>query len=247
MQQQTSLTILTKMATSNEESVQEMDAQITRAKFSSVIRDSIMTCISEAPTIWKGPNGQDYIYEQSLFEKNTKPIMWGLGCTMICFVSFRLNASRSFQRFRQQYIRPSARSPSIQRTATSPVEQRKELQREMMSQALSVPVDLLLSILIGASATAFLTDWTQVQRDLQRVPGLPGKSVLADTMCPALLELHMNTPTQVWHAPKQDETLQLFQQLVQKCKQRAKVQEDERQRRGLSDNEPISIPFPGFL
>lgn len=230
----------------NDESVQEMDAQITRAKFSTVIRDSIITSISEAPTVWKGPNGQDYIYEQSLFEKNTKPVMWGIGCTMLCFLSFRLNASRSFQKWRQLYIRPSAPSPPIPRAA-SRVEQRKELQREIMSQALSVPVDLLLSIAIGASAAAFLTNWTQIQQDLERVPGLPGKSVLADTMCPDLLKLHENTPDQVWDTTKQDETLQSFQKLVQNCKRRAKVQEDERQRLGLSDNKPVSIPFPGFL
>ena len=96
----------------SDESVNEMDTQIARAKFSTILRNSVMHCVTDAPTVWKGPNGQDYVYEQSLIERNTKPFIWGLGCTLICFFSFRLSASKSFQQFRHQYIRKSAVAPS---------------------------------------------------------------------------------------------------------------------------------------
>lgn len=232
-----------------DDTVQEMDAQIARAKFTSVLQSTIMTCVTEAPTVWKGPNGKEYVYEQSLFEKNTKPVIWGIGCAMITFFSFRLNASRTFQQFRRRYIRQSAApapaAPIMK--ASSPADQRKDLQQEMMSQALSVPVDLLISIVIGASATAFLIDWRQVQRDLERAPGLPGRSVLADTMCPDMLQLYQNTPSRTWETSQTDETLKSFQTIVQNCKRRAKVQAAERQRLGLPDDQAVAIPFPGFV
>ena len=72
------------------------------------------------------------------------------------------------------------------------------MQKDLMNQALSIPKDLLLSIAIGVSATALLLDWKQIQQDLQRVPGLPGRSVLAESMCPQVLELYNNTPPRVW-------------------------------------------------
>lgn len=233
----------------SDESVQKMDEQIARSKYSSVIQNSLWQVVSNGPAIWKGPNGQDYIYEQSLVEKNTKPLVWGVGCTVITFICFRLNASRTFQQFRRTYIRPSAPAPAIKPpAATSPLERRNELRHEMMTQAISVPKDLLLSIALGLSATAFLMDYDQIQQDLQRVPGLPGRSVLADTMCPNMIQAYNKTPPRVWQEDYlNDETLISMSIIVSKCRKRAKLEAAERQRRGLADNEPVSIPFPGFV
>lgn len=233
---------------SDESSVQEMDAQIARAKFSKLLRNSLWTCITEGPAIWKGLDGQEYIYEQSLMERNTKPIIWGIGCTLISFFSFRLSASRTFQQFRGRYIRQSAAAPLPINKATTPTEQRKELQNEVMNQAMSIPKDLLLSIALGVSATAFLLDWTQIRQDLERAPGLPGRSVLADCMCPSMMELYNKTPPRVWNEEgNDDETLQSMSTIVRNCQRRAKLEAAERKRRGLADDQPVSIPFPGFV
>lgn len=236
--------------TSDESSVKEMDAQIARSKFSAVLRSSILELISEGPSKWNGPLAQDYLYEQSLIERNTKPIIWGVGCTVVSFVCFRLNASRTFQQFRRRYIRSSAPAPAPlppQAAATSPLEQRKVLQSQLLNQAISIPIDLLLSIALGVSATAFLMDYSQIQRDLERVPGLPGRSVLADTMCPNVIQLYNTTPSRVWNESDSDATLQSMVTIVKKCQRRAKMEAAERQRLGLTQDEPVSIPFPGFI
>jgi len=225
--------------------VEDMDVKVARAKFSTIVRNTVMQCVTEGPAVWKGPHGQEYVYEQSLVERNTKPLVWGIGCTLVSFFSFRLSASRSFQQFRHQYIRRAAPAPAPSR-ATSPLEQRKEMQNELMYQALSIPKDLLLSLAIGVSATAFLMDWTQIHQDLERVPGLPGRSLLSDNMCPSMIELYKTTPPQVWEH-QGDETLQSIRSIVRNCQRRAKLETAERQRLGLADDHPVPIPFPGFV
>lgn len=229
----------------SDETVKKMDAQIARAKFSSVVRSSVWHCVTEAPKVWKGPNGKDYIYEQSLIEKNTTPLIWGVGCTLITFFTFRLSAIRSFQQFRSKYIRKSVSPPSPPK-ATSPVERRQELQKELMNQALSIPKDLLLSIAIGLSATAFLSDTRQIQQDLERVPGLPGRSSLADNMCPRVIKLYNQMPSRVWDQ-QEDEMLKSMQTVTKNCLRRQRLEAAERQRLGLADDQPVSLPFPGFV
>lgn len=228
----------------SDETVNEMDAQIVRAKFSSILRDSVLQCVTNAPSVWKGPNGQDYVYEQSLIERNTKPFLWGVGCTLVSFFSFRLSASKSFQQFRHQYIRKSAAAAPSK--ATLPHEQRQEMKKDLMNQALSVPKDLLLSIAIGISASAFLLDWNQIQQDLQRVPGLPGRSVLAESMCPQVIELYNSTPPRVWEQ-EGDDTLRSIRATARNCQRRARLEAVERQRLGLARDVPVAVPFPGFI
>lgn len=230
----------------SDESVNEMDAQIARAKFSTVVRNTVMQCVTDAPAVWKGPNGHAYMYERSLIERHTKPVIWGIGSAFISFFSFRLSSSRTFEQFRRQYIRKSAPAPTPSK-ATTPLEQRKELQQELMSQAISIPKDLLLSLAIGVSATGFLMDWNIIRQDLERAPGLPGRSLLADKMCPNMIELYNSTPPRVWEQQHGDETLQSISTIVRNCQRRAKLEASERQRLGLSDDQPVSIPFPGFV
>jgi hypothetical protein len=202
-----------------------------------------MRSLTDCPNLWKG--SQEYRYEQSLVEKMATPAVWGIGCTLATFASFRLGSSRHFQQFRNSYIRKSAVPPPKLNASASPLEQQRLRQQELMSHAISIPKDLIISLAIGVGATVFLLDAKQARQDLTRVPGLPGRSVLADSLCPAMLEVYEKTSQEVF--AKGDDELKDMQKFCNNCLRRAKIEAAVREKKGLAEDQPVSLPFPGFV
>jgi hypothetical protein len=227
----------------SDEEVTKMNVQIARTEFRSVLRAGAMRVLTDAPNEWK--ESQEYRYEQSLLKKILKPAVWGVGCTLATFASFRLGASRRFQQFRHQYILSSAIPPLTMEASASPLDRQRFRQKELLSHVISIPKDLVISIAIGVGATAFLWDDKQARQDLKRVPGLPGRSVLADVLCPAMTDVYEKTCPEVFE--KGDLELNDMQTFVRNCQKRAKIEAAVRRKKGLPDDQPVSVPFPGFL
>lgn len=229
------------MGSDNE--VTNMNTQIARSEFRTVIKGGMMRVLTDAPNQWKG--SQDYLYEQSLVKKMATPAAWGIGCALAAFASFRLGSSRKFQHFRHVYIRKSAVPPTKLDKSASPLEQQRFRQQELMSHVISIPKDLIISIAIGVSATVFLLDFKQARQDFARVPGLPGRSVLADSLCPAMLEVYEKTSPEVFE--NGDDEMKDVQKFCKNCVRRAKMEALVREKKGLASDEPVSLPFPGFV
>ena len=229
----------------SDDTVNEMDAQIARSSFRSVVYDGAMQVISDAPVVWKGPQAQEYYYERSLIENMCKPAIWGVGCTLVTFAAFRLGASSHFQQFRRRFLR-KGEAPKIEAAPSSPLEQRQEQQKQLLGHALSIPIDLFISITIGISATAFLIDKKKTRKEFERIPGLPGRSLVSETMCPGMVQIYKKTSPEVWDY-MDDDTMSTMRTFARNCQRRAFIEEKVRRNKGLPGEEPVSLPFPGFL
>ena len=143
---------------------------------------------------------RDYADERLLLQKHTTPFIWGVGCTVVTLVSLRFGRWREAKHLGNQGYRrtanpssPGTTSPFHLRDArqsghgtphsTSLSSSRKEEEmRKLTADLVTFPVDLALSILVGLSSTAFLSEPKEVARDLAKTP-LLRKSAIAETLC----------------------------------------------------------------
>ena len=143
-------------------------------------------------------NPRDYDDERRLLQKHTTPFVWGVGCTVATLASLRVGRWREAKNMVNQGYRRTANSTSSSTPpfnlkdarlsgygtphSSSLPSSRKEDMRELSADLITLPVDVALSILVGLSSAAFLSEPEEMARDMAKTP-LLRKSVIAETLC----------------------------------------------------------------
>lgn len=211
--------------------------------------------IDRAPSTWKGPEQRFYRAEKELIVEHASPFYYGTVVSGILFLTFRVSGSRRFIQFRERYIRrdPTARkeptnanSEKMQRRWQSYLDKQAEEKEEIIRSSLSLPTDIIVSLMCGCSSAAILFDTAKFQKDLVRAPLLPGKSLVYTYMCHDVVQAYADYAEldMDMFSDAKDPILRTFQGFAMNCANRAAFIE---RRRAFGDDRPDVIPYPGLL
>lgn len=162
-----------------------------------------------------------YSHEFKILQSHFKPLMWGVGTTFVVFFTFRI--SKYTGRLVQNHnYHNSSFSPFPYRFEHS---NRSRSTKEQLSDLASVPLDLLLSLLIGTSTAIFLTDDEKVKQDIGNIPLVQGKSLFSDTLCKPFLEEYQNIDPALWDSRegRNSSSLQTIRTFCWNCQKRKEV------------------------
>jgi len=146
-------------------------------------------------------NSDDYAAERNMIQPHLTPLIWGSGCMVITFFSFRMGRWYQGSRYTSKTLGSSVNKTSsrgathnikslqdalrAQRNPNNPFDHSKE---KAMASLSTLPVDAALSILCGISTTLFLMTPGILMKDLSNSPLLEGRSVLVEELCLPLRE-----------------------------------------------------------
>lgn len=221
-----------------------------REAFWTAAQVGFFRVLDQAPQVWKGREARFYRAEKKIIMDHMDPFYWGFFVTGFLFVTFRVSGSKAYLRFRDKYIFRT--TPLHMETAapqqqqwTSHLERETKKKESLMKEAVSLPVDLFLSVLCGASSILWLSRPKQVHKDFSAAPLLPGRSLIHQNMCPDLVEAYeKKVDASAFQNPlNEDDVLRTFQTFVTNCKIRSKVISTRRQ---SGEDRPGVIPYPGI-
>lgn len=200
--------------------------------------------LKEAPQAWNGPDQARFRSEREKILTHLKPIGMGLVTTAFCFASFRISGSRWWIKVRENYFRLSiTEAPSSVSTPNLPkghLAREAESKQEKIRDLVQVPLDFMLSVLLGSSAFFILFDSEKLQDDLIQIPLLPGRSLVHQCVCPdvvrAVREHHNDLNID-------EETQRFFKQFAENCQKRSRYLE---QRHQFGIPSPELVPYPGL-
>jgi hypothetical protein len=223
---------------------------------------------------WYGDEAVYYTRERERLGSYLPPFYYGMASAAFVFVGFRITGHAKVQEWQRRlwdhlWRRPrgghttntTAINPSP--TKSSPVEpgmgyleSKRIREREQALQSMKLITDLLVSISVGFSGTLFLLECKRhhMRADFEEAPLVPGRSVVAEQMCPAMLRLYQDNVTvqQVLRrndqsaAALKDRNLTSFAVFLHNCQKRVAYETKMRKERGLADDEPVVIPFRGL-
>jgi hypothetical protein len=211
--------------------------------------------IDDAPSTWKGPEQRFYRAEKELIVEHASPFYWGAVVSGVLFLTFRVSGSRRFIQFREAYFRkgPTAhkepanvKAEEVQRRWQSYLDKQTEEKEAVIRSSLSLPTDIIVSIMCGCSSAAILFDTAKFQKDLVRAPLLPGKSLVHTHICHYAVKAYADCEqldSNVFSEVK-DPLLRTFQAFAMNCTTRSDIIE---RRRAFGDDRPDVIPYPGLL
>lgn len=211
--------------------------------------------IDHAPSIWKGPEQRFYRAEKELIVEHTSPFYWGAVVSGVLFLTFRVSGSRRFIQFRETYFRrgltphkepAKVKSEEVHRRWQSYLDRQTEEKEEIIRSSLSLPTDIIVSMMCGCSSAAILFDTAKFQKDLVRAPLLPGKSLVHAYMCHDIVQAYTDCEhidSDVFSDAKEP-LLRTFQAFAMNCTTRSAFIE---RRRAFGDDRPDVIPYPGLL
>jgi hypothetical protein len=227
------------------------DPSKIKSVFWKILQDDLSNVMSEAPQVWSGPNSPDFRYEKALLQRCYGPFVYGLGATCLCFITFRVSGSAWFKQWRNnitQNTRPAS-SPVSRRTASNekrasewkPSSERlMEERREKINEAYSLPIDIMLSTLIGVSVSGLTLRPSRLKHDFERTPLLPGRSLISKHLCPDMTRLHNRVDPTLWE--KGDSTLEALRTFVDNCRKRGEMERVIRIEQSLPDDAQVSLP-----
>ena len=203
---------------------------------------------------WRGPDAELYAHERRIIEERIlTPALWGLGFAVSTFASFRIGRhfriSRSsdlasggglnlggYRIMRRRY-RPDAGSPA----------DAADSKARLASDALSAPVDMLLSVLLGYSASLFLTDFEKLESDVVRLPLSSGRSLVSDELCGGFIAKFQGLPRDLRHdnGDGGGDALDIIRTFTTNCRKRDAYEKEIRRQKGSSHDSPVVIPWGG--
>jgi len=232
-----------------------------RASFWRCAKDSFSKLVlTEAPLVWKDPReARYYRAEKQIVAEHLEPLKQGLYISIFLLVTFRVTGSKWFSQVRHKYginlsaaapkeegaeaVKAAAPTPPPPSNARNPQaaqahakfksfsEQQAEKAQGAFTDATSFTTDILLSIMCGLSSTVLLLDRPKMANDVARIPLVPGKSVIYNTVCSDMTTAYENTSRLVWEQQQQqqqdlgettnDLTLDTFHTFVQNCRIRS--------------------------
>jgi hypothetical protein len=240
--------------TSPERPVEDSQAQ-AKNTFWRVGSSGLVKLIENAPSTWKGPEQRFYRAERELIVEHASPFYWGAMVSGVLFLTFRVSSSRRFVQFRETYFRKvpmahreptSVKSEKVHGRWQSYLDKQTEEKEEIIRSSLSLPTDIIVSVMCGFSSAAILFDNAKFQKDLARAPLLPGKSLVHTYMCNDVVKAYADCEQldlDVFSEAK-DPLIRTFQAFAINCTTRAAFIE---RRRAFGDDRPDVVPYPGLL
>ena len=237
------------------------DELLTRARnsFWKCAKEGFYQLVDHAPTAWKGRDARFYRAEKQLIVKHVEPFYWGGVVTLFLFATFRISGSRFYQQFRTSYLS----TISAKRVGTPPgggaassgwtshLEEKAAERQHLFRDSIQLPVDVLLSVMLGASSILWLSKpKQQLAQDFATSPLLPGKSLIHEHVCPIFVQAQapfahvmQDSNTSRMRDDDGDATvLHTFATFCQNCQLRSRVIEERR----ANEARPNVIPYPGI-
>jgi hypothetical protein len=216
--------------------------------------------LEQAPQAWRGPDARLYRDEQEWITQSVvNPVFTGVFASTFCFITFRVSASRWWTRLQKTYFAKYQQLPpriaKEQSTASQQqqpwrstfLERETEKRRREISELSQLPIDLLLSILLGLSSFFLVFDSTKFRREFSSSPLLPGKSLFYLHVCPEVTSIYQQQALQrnkekstSSTTTADDETLLMFEIFVKNCQIRSAYIQNQ------TGNRPDVVPYPGL-
>jgi hypothetical protein len=131
---------------------------------------------------------------------------------------------------------------------------KREAEVERALKSMKFLTDFLVSVSVGVSGTLFLLGYEtdRMRNDLEASPLVPGKSLVADQLCPGLLQLsrkdssvrralELSTTT-----IQRDPNFATFVTLIGNCQRRANYEEKIRKEQGKDKGSLVLVPYTGL-
>ena len=230
-----------------------------RIAFWNVAKEGLWKLIEQAPPQWSGPEERFYRTEKNIISKHVEPIYWGAVASLALFATFRLSGSRLYSRFRESFVKKTSTVPTsnMQRNTfaqtkepeqwRSYLDQQSDKTSATQKELFELPADIIISITCGCSAILLLSQPKQIKYDFIEAPLNPGKSVVTDIFCPAMISAYKKSvdPRVVTKDNLQnDDTINMFLSFVKNCRTRSEYVAYREQLGTVK--RPEVIPYPGI-
>jgi hypothetical protein len=246
------------------------------------LAQGVANVIANMNSSWYGTHAVYYSREKEALErKYVPPFQCGVAATLALFVGFRVTGNPGFQTWRrsawQRYMvgppksTPTNNVPSavhdlgVGKSATQRLrapappsmgylERTRQAEVERALKSMKFLTDFLVSLSVGTSGTLFLLEAKKdtMRRDLEDAPLVPGKSLVADQLCPGLLQLSRGDSSveQALTLPtariQEDPMLTTFVTLIGNCRKRADYEDRTRKEEGREKDALILVPHTGL-
>mmetsp|Transcript_10642 Transcript_10642/g.21047 ORF Transcript_10642/g.21047 Transcript_10642/m.21047 type:complete len:311 (-) Transcript_10642:263-1195(-) len=177
-------------------------------------------------------------------------------------------ASQQQRRQQQRQRQEPKLHPSIHKSPPTMgyLETKRKNEVEKALKSMKYLTDFLVSLSIGTSGALFLLEakcGKDLRSDFEEAPLVAGRSLVADEMCPGMLELYRSDPRlrkvfednsnhqhRAWEASTFDPNLQTFSTFINNCKKRkdheSRLQKEQQQQQGNQlKSGAIVIPYTG--
>jgi len=229
-----------------------IDLGLIKEKFWSVSRVGFEKVMSDAPSVWGGPEAADYEFEKRIIKGICKPFGYGLVATCLTFVTFRISANRSFQNWRQRSFgipitykktpKPKESTDSNCPEWKSYSARQYEARAAYNEEYKSLPWDMVLSMLLGFSITALTLRTDEWKAAFVEAPIFPGKSLSCKYLCNDMNALIHRIDPSVWRNEKKDDVLESLRIFTINCHLRNEILQKIRQKSNFLEEQ--EIPFP---
>lgn len=226
-----------------------------RKAFWKVASAGFWRLVDQAPAVYRSPmEGRFYRHERALLTQHAEPLYWGVFTTVFLFLTFRISGSRFYSRIRDNLFSTVKKSAptsqqTTQRAQWKSYSERQAAQSKVEQKDLyELPLDLLISLCCGGSAVLWLLPRAQIRSDFIAAPLQPGKSLVADLLCPDMdqvlrreVDPRILTPEVI---ADKDDSLALFLAFCQNCRTRQEFIAHQLQKGTV--RRPDVIPYPGL-
>lgn len=249
---------------------QKLSPSVVSGAFIALIQDKVSAASSDGryQEAWRGNGAANYGAELACLRQNSTPAIWGVGCAIFSFVGLRAGGSYRLARRVRKPTGPfdwgwrlQKRGGAAAREAgaagsgslLSPLpplalSSDAEAKSRVLGKLLSIPVDIFLSVMIGCSATVFLTDPDRLRDDLSALPLVRGRSLVSDDLCGDFVREFRKHPEELWRHGKMRETepnIVAIHEFVLNCGRRRAWEKKRREERGMAPSDPVIVPEPG--
>ncbi len=219
-----------------------------KAAFWVAAKNGFRKFYKAAPEAWRGPESRFYRDEQRMVLTHVEPFYYGTMVGVFLFATFRISGSRRYLQFRDKFIlRKNADVLPTQEHQKSNwkshIEKMEEKQQSSFEEALSGPVDLLLSVVCAFSSAMWLSKPKRLVEDLSQSPLLPGRSLVYTCVCPEFIDVYDKYYEEGTPLPDGDDLLVAFQAFALNCKARSRVIATREEN---GNEQPDVIPYPGI-
>jgi hypothetical protein len=224
--------------------------------------NGFMGFFSNLHSTWYGQEALHYRFERETLSRYVQPFYWGIGATVLLFINFRVTGSARFLKKRQEWLnqrrpqqqqqpqtpatKPSNTKSKSEKEWTSHLEKHRNEKEENAMRSIKSLTDILVSLSLGTTSILLLLDGEKetMRQDFEQAPLTMGRSLVADRMCHEM----MQTSKQFASLPasSDDANFVTFTQIVANCQLRQEEESKIRNDRGMTSEEPVSIPFPGL-
>uniref|UniRef100_A0A7R9WQI3 Uncharacterized protein n=1 Tax=Craspedostauros australis TaxID=1486917 RepID=A0A7R9WQI3_9STRA len=192
-------------------------SKITPDIYWAASTSGILSFFAGLPSTWYfGADAAKYAAEKDRLHRYVLPFYGGIGAAVIVWANFRLRRR--------------------------PPPQFADAAKQAAQQSLDRLTDVLISAAVGVSSTLFLLNGEvpTMRKDWETAPLVPGRSLAARTICPAVQAVPQSGATEM------NDDVRSFQRFLHNCRRRQQREQDIRERLGWPQTQDVDIPYPGL-